>query len=92
MPENSGCLRVSSIVFQPICALDSLEVRGYEALARFPGPPQRGPDHWFREASEVGLSIQLELVAVERALASLAEIPDDVSVTVTRVRVLSSGN
>jgi EAL domain-containing protein (putative c-di-GMP-specific phosphodiesterase class I)/ActR/RegA family two-component response regulator len=80
------------IVFQPICALDTLEPRGYEALARFPGPPQRGPEHWFREASEVGLSIQLELVAVERALAHLAELPDDVymSVNVSPATVVSA--
>jgi EAL domain-containing protein (putative c-di-GMP-specific phosphodiesterase class I)/DNA-binding NarL/FixJ family response regulator len=80
------------IVFQPICALDSLEVRGYEALARFPGPPQRGPEHWFREASEVGLSIQLELVAVERALSRIAEIPGDVylSVNVSPATVVSA--
>jgi EAL domain-containing protein (putative c-di-GMP-specific phosphodiesterase class I)/DNA-binding NarL/FixJ family response regulator len=70
------------IVFQPICALDSLDVKGYEALARFPGAPQRGPEHWFREASEVGLSIELELVAVERAFSRLAEIPDDVYLSV----------
>jgi EAL domain-containing protein (putative c-di-GMP-specific phosphodiesterase class I)/ActR/RegA family two-component response regulator len=63
------------VVFQPICALDTLEPAGFETLARFPGPPQRGPEHWFREASEVGLSIQLELVAVERALTHLDQIP-----------------
>jgi EAL domain-containing protein (putative c-di-GMP-specific phosphodiesterase class I)/DNA-binding NarL/FixJ family response regulator len=65
------------VAFQPICALDTLEPSGFEALARFPGPPQRGPEHWFREASEVGLGIQLELVAVERALAHLDELPAD---------------
>jgi EAL domain-containing protein (putative c-di-GMP-specific phosphodiesterase class I)/DNA-binding NarL/FixJ family response regulator len=80
------------VVFQPICGLDTLEPRGYEALARFPGPPQRGPEHWFREASEVGLSIQLELVAVERALSHLGEMPDDVymSVNVSPATIVSA--
>jgi EAL domain-containing protein (putative c-di-GMP-specific phosphodiesterase class I)/ActR/RegA family two-component response regulator len=70
------------VVFQPICALDTLEPKGFEALTRFPGPPQRGPEHWFREAADVGLSIQLELVAVERALTHLAELPDGVYMAV----------
>ncbi len=80
------------MVFQPICALDTLEPKGFEALARFPGPPQRGPEHWFREASDVGLNIQLELVAVERALAHLAEVPDDayMSINVSPATVVSA--
>jgi EAL domain-containing protein (putative c-di-GMP-specific phosphodiesterase class I)/ActR/RegA family two-component response regulator len=80
------------IVFQPICALDTLEPQGYEALSRFPGPPQRGPEHWFREASEVGLSIELELVAVERALTYLADIPKHayMSINVSPATVVSA--
>jgi EAL domain-containing protein (putative c-di-GMP-specific phosphodiesterase class I) len=80
------------VVFQPICALDTLEPRGFEALARFPGPPQRGPEHWFREAAEVGLGTQLELVSVERSLAHLAELPDGayMSVNVSPATVVSA--
>jgi EAL domain-containing protein (putative c-di-GMP-specific phosphodiesterase class I)/ActR/RegA family two-component response regulator len=80
------------IVFQPICALDTLDPRGYEALARFPGPPQHGPEHWFREASEVGLSIELELLAIERALTYLGEIPEDayMSINVSPATVVSA--
>ena len=65
---DEGALQV---VFQPICALDTLEPAGFEALVRFQGPPQRGPEHWFREAAQVDLSIELELVAVQQALAHL---------------------
>jgi EAL domain-containing protein (putative c-di-GMP-specific phosphodiesterase class I)/DNA-binding NarL/FixJ family response regulator len=81
------------IVFQPICALDTLEPAGFEALARFPGPPHRGPEHWFREAGEVDLSIQLELVAVRRALAHLGELADSVymSVNLSPATVVSAG-
>jgi EAL domain-containing protein (putative c-di-GMP-specific phosphodiesterase class I)/ActR/RegA family two-component response regulator len=84
--------RALQIVFQPICALDTLEPTGFEALARFPGPPQRGPEHWFREASEVGLSVQLEIVAVERALAHLAELAGDayMSINVSPATVVST--
>ena len=42
-------------VFQPICTLAGSTV-GAEALARFRGPPPRGPLRWFAEAEEVGLA------------------------------------
>jgi EAL domain-containing protein (putative c-di-GMP-specific phosphodiesterase class I) len=66
---------VLRIVGQPICALDTLECIGVEALARFHAPPKRGPDRWFAEASEVGLRAKLELLAVQRAIARLDELP-----------------
>src|SRR3954451_16559271 len=34
------------IFFQPIVALDSREIVGYEALSRFAAAPPRGPDVW----------------------------------------------
>ena len=63
-------------VLQPICALESRAPSGFEALARFRGPPRRGPDRWFAEATEVGLRRELELAAAEKALAVLDELPD----------------
>src|SRR4051794_23003407 len=56
------CLHV---VGQPICALDGLSIVGIEALSRFRTPPDRSPDQWFAEASEVGLRTELELAALE---------------------------
>jgi EAL domain-containing protein (putative c-di-GMP-specific phosphodiesterase class I)/DNA-binding NarL/FixJ family response regulator len=55
------------IVFQPIVDLDSRTVVGHEALSRFGANPKRGPARWFAEAHDVGLGVELELLAVEMA-------------------------
>jgi EAL domain-containing protein (putative c-di-GMP-specific phosphodiesterase class I)/DNA-binding NarL/FixJ family response regulator len=68
-------------VFQPICTLAGSTV-GAEALARFRGPPARGPARWFAEADEVGLLHELELAAVRAALDSLPALPDHVFLSV----------
>ena len=68
-------------VFQPICTLAGSTV-GAEALARFRGPPSRGPVRWFAEADEVGLLRELELAAVRAALAALPALPDHVFLSV----------
>lgn len=64
-----------SVAFQPIVSLHSGAVVEVEALARFSGPPEQGPDRWFAEAAAVGLGPELELFAVETALGHLAELP-----------------
>jgi EAL domain-containing protein (putative c-di-GMP-specific phosphodiesterase class I)/DNA-binding NarL/FixJ family response regulator len=64
------------VVFQPIVALDTREVVGYEALSRFAGAPRRGPDAWFAEAHEVGLGPELELMAVRLACERSEALPD----------------
>ena len=66
---------VMGMVFQPICNLRSREPVGAEALARFHVSPERGPERWFEEASEVGLRRDLELTAVHKALSKLTELP-----------------
>jgi EAL domain-containing protein (putative c-di-GMP-specific phosphodiesterase class I)/CheY-like chemotaxis protein len=63
------------IAFQPIVALDSREAVGYEALSRFRGQPERGPDAWFAEAHEVGLGAELELFAVRVACERSHALP-----------------
>jgi len=63
------------MVLQPIVSLASGEVVEAEALARFAGPPARGPDQWFAEAAVVGLARELELRAIERALGLLPALP-----------------
>ena len=63
------------IVFQPIIELDSREVVGHEALARFLCKPLRGPVEWFREAAEVGLVRELELTAVRLACERAGSLP-----------------
>ncbi len=73
---------VLSIAFQPIVELSTERIFGYEALARFDVTPYRSPDVWFREAHEHQLGIELELLAVARAIGHRPMFPDDVSLTV----------
>lgn len=70
------------IAFQPIVDLDSREVVGYEALSRFSGEPERGPDAWFAEAHEVGLGPELELFAIRIACERSCALPDGVFMAV----------
>lgn len=67
-----------TIFYQPIYGLAENEVVGVEALARFPDYLTRGPDQWFAEAAEFGLSKDLELLAVRCALRGLNLLPDEV--------------
>ncbi|MEF2070951.1 sensor domain-containing phosphodiesterase [Consotaella aegiceratis] len=70
------------IVYQPIWNLHERTVRGFEALSRFATETYRTPDKWFAEAFTVGLGPDLELAAIEKALASLRRLPETVYVSV----------
>ncbi len=67
-----------TIVYQPIYHIDRERIVGFEALTRFADLPVRSPDVWFSEAAQVGLSEQLEMAAIQKALKSLDVLPDDV--------------
>jgi EAL domain-containing protein (putative c-di-GMP-specific phosphodiesterase class I)/DNA-binding NarL/FixJ family response regulator len=67
-----------TLVYQPIFRLASRDVVGYEALARFRAEPERPPDVWFREAADVGLGLDLELLATRMAIEDLHMLPPDV--------------
>lgn len=69
---SDGGLR---IVHQPIVALADGRGVGVESLARFPDAGQRGPDQWFKEASEIGRGVDLELHAARGALDTVSAIP-----------------
>lgn len=64
------------MAYQPIVALDGGQILGYEALARFDGPSDRGPQEWFDDAWLVGLGVELELAAARRALEGLPHLDD----------------
>ena len=71
------------IVYQPIHDLADGRPRGAEALSRFaPEPDFHCPSDWFAAAAEVGLGIELELLAVRTALDGLPYIPRDLYVSV----------
>jgi len=61
--------------FQPIASLRTGHLIGLEALSRFQLDPPQRPDLWFADAAAVGMRVNLELRAVETALAHLRRIP-----------------
>lgn len=65
----------ADVAFQPVIELTTGEIVGYEALARFAGPPGLRPDHWFRAARARGVVARLDAVVLERALARRVELP-----------------
>lgn len=72
-----------SIVYQPIHELATGRPRGAEALSRFaPQPGFACPSDWFAAAAEVGLGIELELLAVRAALDGLPYVPRELYVSV----------
>ena len=78
-------------VYQPIFDLSTGAVVGHEALVRFTAMPERSPDVWFSEAAEAGLGAELELRAIEKALAGLPDAPPStyISVNVSPAHVAS---
>lgn len=69
------------MVGQPIYELGTGLPVGIEALARFDSPPS-DPEPLFREAWDLGLGPDLELAALEQAVAALPSFPDDVYLAV----------
>lgn len=64
-----------TIFHQPIHVLSDNRAAGVECLARFPDAGKRGPDCWFNEADEIGMGVELEMLAVRSALATLPYVP-----------------
>ena len=78
-------------VFQPIVALETREVVGFEALTRFSdGTP---PNVRFAEAADLGLADDYELAALEAALAEAPRLPTGsfLTVNVSPAVVLGAG-
>jgi PAS domain S-box-containing protein len=70
-------------VWQPIFSLDSGRITGVEALTRFSHPRiNQSVDRWFDEAHEAGLGEQLELLAIETALASARSLPSSLYISI----------
>ncbi|MFT6371530.1 MAG: EAL domain-containing protein (putative c-di-GMP-specific phosphodiesterase class I) [Gammaproteobacteria bacterium] len=70
------------IYYQPIFSLESNKITGYEALSRFNATPYRSPDIWFREASQVGLGEELEILAIQNTIAGIGEFKEDIYISI----------
>jgi EAL domain-containing protein (putative c-di-GMP-specific phosphodiesterase class I) len=66
-----------SLAYQPVVDLQQGAVVGYEALARFAGPPSAPPDRWFAAAAAEGLAARLEATVLEQALPTRLLLPPD---------------
>jgi EAL domain-containing protein (putative c-di-GMP-specific phosphodiesterase class I) len=62
-------------VFQPIVALATGHVAGYEALSRFPGLGDRDPGSVFAQARRCGMASELESAAIRVALRAAKRRP-----------------
>ena len=77
-----GDPQILSMVFQPIIDITNNAVFAVEALARFALAPYQSPDVWFDDAHKSGIGIELEMLAVSRALRELPHLANGVALTV----------
>jgi EAL domain-containing protein (putative c-di-GMP-specific phosphodiesterase class I) len=80
-----------TMVFQPAFHTCAGEIAFYEALARIYTRPYQSPDQWFRMATEIGLAVELELLALNEAIHALSRLPrgSDVSFNASPDLILS---
>lgn len=73
-----------AIAFQPIADTNRGVVAGYESLARFTSTQgtTATPDLWFQEADRRGCGLELEMLAVRRALQARSSLPANCFLTV----------
>lgn len=69
-------------VYQPIYSLSDGGLIAMEALTRFDTEPRRTPDVWFRTAASAGRGVDLEIAAIELAVAGAADLPSHVLLAV----------
>jgi EAL domain-containing protein (putative c-di-GMP-specific phosphodiesterase class I)/putative methionine-R-sulfoxide reductase with GAF domain len=65
------------LAFQPVRALDTGTIVGFEALARFNDGRPRPPDRWFDDAMRAELGFELEVAVARKAMRSLALLPSN---------------
>src|SRR5690606_23920471 len=70
------------MVYQPIVNLLDNKIVGIEALSRFDTTPHKSPSHWFHEAWEFGLGIDLEIRALQAVISEINSLPEDIFVCI----------
>ena len=75
--EEAVSTSAFTLVYQPIVALDTGELAGFEALIRWPHPEwgMMQPDQFITLAEETGQIIAIGAWVLERATADLARWP-----------------
>jgi EAL domain-containing protein (putative c-di-GMP-specific phosphodiesterase class I) len=77
-----------AIVYQPIRALATGRVVGYEALSRFGGVDHGPVEEVFASARSLGLGLELELAAAAEALFALPDIPGYLAINLSPATLL----
>jgi diguanylate cyclase (GGDEF)-like protein len=80
--EDVVARRRFELVFQPIADLRSGEILALESLARFTAEPALPPNVWLEEAERAGLRIPLEHELLRASLATLADVPEHIALSV----------
>lgn len=70
-----------NIVYQPIYDILGEKITGLESNLRFFTTPYRTPDIWFNEAAQVGLGENLEMMAIDKAIKGLDQLPKDIYIS-----------
>lgn len=74
--------RAIELYYQPIVDLRDRRVFGVEVLSRIWEEPYHPPDYWFSLADSVGLGLEMEMMAIEHALASREQLAPGLRMTV----------
>lgn len=74
--------RAFHVVYQPVYSLTDGRLVAVEALSRFDAEPRRTPDVWFRTAAAVGRGTELEIAAIELAIAGSTSLAPTVLLAV----------
>lgn len=79
-------------LLQPVVALRSRDVAGYEALSDLPTRDLEGTGSWFRDAAILGLGREFELALLGLALQEMNTLPDGayLSVNVSPHTIMSA--
>ncbi len=70
-----------NVVYQPIYDMQEERITGLESNLRLFTTPYRTPDIWVNEAAQVGLGENLEMMAIEKAIKGLEQLPKNIYIS-----------